>query len=45
MDQKLLNEWNYGKFRVFRYERPECKEKFKYYVSNDGKTFTIPKVE
>ena len=34
-----------GKFKVSRYECPECKEKFNSYVSDDDKTFTIPKVD
>lgn len=44
-NQKPFKEWYYGKFKVSRYECPECKDKFNYYSSKDGKTFTIPNME
>ncbi len=40
-----FKEWYFGKFKVSRYECPECKEKFNSYVSDGDKTFTIPKVD
>ncbi len=40
--EKPFKEWQYGKFRVSRFECPDCREKFNSYVSDDSKSFTIP---
>ncbi len=42
---KPFKEWKYGKFRVSRFECPDCREKFNSYVSDDGKSFTIPRAD
>ena len=44
-NEKPIREWSYGKFKVSRYECPNCKEKFNYYSSEDGKSFTIPRTD
>ena len=41
-EQKVIKNWKYGKVSVERYQCT-CGEKFNYYITENGKKWTVPK--
>ena len=41
--QKPTKDWKYGNVQCFRYLCSTCDKSFNYYISSNGKQWTIPK--